>query len=81
MAVVAVLEIHIERNMVGSMNPSINSRGLVPKHKISSTVGDSLLHIKSSTVGDIFLHIKSSTVGDSFLHTKYHQQSGTRSYT
>jgi hypothetical protein len=31
MAVVAVLEIHMERNMVGSMNPSISSRGLVPE--------------------------------------------------
>ena len=30
MAVVTVLEIHMERNMVGSMKPSINSRGLVP---------------------------------------------------
>ena len=30
MAVVAVLDIHMERNMVGSMNPSINIRGLVP---------------------------------------------------
>jgi hypothetical protein len=30
MAVVAVLEIHMERNMVGSMKPSISSRGLVP---------------------------------------------------
>ena len=30
MEVVAVLEIHMERNMVGSMRPSISSRGLVP---------------------------------------------------
>jgi hypothetical protein len=30
MAVVAVFEIHMERNIVGSMNPSISSRGLVP---------------------------------------------------
>ena len=30
MAVVAVLEIHMDRNMVGSMKPSISSRGLVP---------------------------------------------------
>jgi hypothetical protein len=30
MAVVAVLEIHIERNMVGNMKPNINKRGLVP---------------------------------------------------
>jgi hypothetical protein len=34
MAVVAVFEIHIERNMVGSMNPSISSRGLVPLKQI-----------------------------------------------
>ena len=33
MAVVAVLEIHIDRNMVGSMKPSISSRGLVPDGK------------------------------------------------
>ena len=30
MEVVAVFEIHMERNMVGSMRPSISSRGLVP---------------------------------------------------
>ena len=30
MEVVAVFEIHIERNMVGSMRPSISSLGLVP---------------------------------------------------
>ena len=30
MEVVAVLEIHMERNMVGSISPSISSRGLVP---------------------------------------------------
>ena len=30
MEVVAVLEIHMERNVVGSMRPSISSRGLVP---------------------------------------------------
>ncbi len=30
MDVVAVFEIHMERNMVGSMRPSISSRGLVP---------------------------------------------------
>ena len=30
MDVVAVFEIHIERNAVGSMKPSIRRRGLVP---------------------------------------------------
>ncbi len=34
MAVVAVFEIHIERNIVGIMNPSIRSRGLVPLKQI-----------------------------------------------
>jgi hypothetical protein len=31
MAVVAVLEIHMERNIVGNINPNISRRGLVPK--------------------------------------------------
>ena len=30
MAVVAVLEIHMDKNAVGSMNPSISLGGLVP---------------------------------------------------
>jgi hypothetical protein len=37
MAVVAVFEIHIERNIVGSMKPSISSRGLVPLKQIYPT--------------------------------------------
>ena len=41
MAVVAVLEIHMERNMVGSMKPSINNRGLVPTQYIFSRINTS----------------------------------------
>ena len=38
MDVVAVFEIHIERNAVGSMKPSIRRRGLVPGVKSNITV-------------------------------------------
>jgi hypothetical protein len=31
--VVAVFEIHIDRNMVGNMNPNISNLGLVPEYK------------------------------------------------